>query len=437
MHAVPSHCQLEFHRAMYSKQGCPPGHQCPAFQLQHNRAQVGAQNLWVGLLLKILSKRSLCVQPEALSWLRAPSTTCPLMSACLQKQRLLIFNNLLQCGILPHFVRHLLPWAYHSLQASHSKIGKSGDCLSCDAGNAQYAHSYGLKSLGRTAVVPTLEIGETSSDSTLIRGLYTFCLAKPGSMTYTMPSIVREVSAMLVDTTILRPAGPPTRAGGGAGSKMSCCCLGGRVEYSGYTFTGPTYSMHALLQLRTGCRPAKLICFSWRWPLSFLSCFAGERFSVLSCHKGASCNVLVGCHCLSRPSALAPQHQYFEHEQCGALLRMDGERRLMLGSAYRVTSLSTLLGDLLTSVLDFLLSCQEHQDVSKRLTHVNLDDCPDGSLQVIPLGLLHTPEGASASPSMLQESLFYTYDRFYLTLLSECAGPLSAYQEKASRLACP
>ena len=71
----------------------------------------------------------------------------------------------------------------------------------------------------------------TSSDSTRIRGLYTwtrgskrrplqrapggsqgadgtkpsasptFCLAKPGSITNTTPSMVREVSAMLVDTT--------------------------------------------------------------------------------------------------------------------------------------------------------------------------------------------------------------------------------------------
>ena len=66
----------------------------------------------------------------------------------------------------------------------------------------------------------TLEMGDTSSDSTLMRGLYTFCLAKPGSITYTMPSMVSDVSAMLVDTTILRPGGPPSRAGGGA-------CMGG------------------------------------------------------------------------------------------------------------------------------------------------------------------------------------------------------------------
>jgi hypothetical protein len=57
-------------------------------------------------------------------------------------------------------------------------------------------------------------MGDTSRLSTRIRGLYTFCFAKPGSMTYTMPSIVSDVSAMLVDTTILRPGGPPSRPGG-------------------------------------------------------------------------------------------------------------------------------------------------------------------------------------------------------------------------------
>ena len=86
----------------------------------------------------------------------------------------------------------------------------------------------------------TLEIGDTRSDSTRIRGLYTFCFAKPGSMTYTMPSMVRLVSAMLVDTTILRPAGPPWRVAGGAVSKMRCCCCGGSVEYNGYILIGPT-----------------------------------------------------------------------------------------------------------------------------------------------------------------------------------------------------
>jgi hypothetical protein len=71
----------------------------------------------------------------------------------------------------------------------------------------------------------TLEMGDTSRDSTLIRGLYTFCLAKPGSITYTMPSMVRDVSAMLVEIIIFRPAIPPSRAGGGACVCMCCVCV--------------------------------------------------------------------------------------------------------------------------------------------------------------------------------------------------------------------
>ena len=38
-----------------------------------------------------------------------------------------------------------------------------------------------------------LEMGETNSDSTRILGLYTFCFEKPGSITYTIPSIVNDV----------------------------------------------------------------------------------------------------------------------------------------------------------------------------------------------------------------------------------------------------
>ena len=66
-----------------------------------------------------------------------------------------------------------------------------------------------------------LLMGETRRDSTRIRGLYTwgqdggvrtivartrltFCLEKPGSITNTTPSMVREVSAILVDTTTLQ-----------------------------------------------------------------------------------------------------------------------------------------------------------------------------------------------------------------------------------------
>ena len=71
--------------------------------------------------------------------------------------------------------------------------------------------------------------GVTRSDSTRIRGLYTFCLEKPGSITKTTPSIVNDVSAILVDTTIFRPIAP-FGLFDGAGSKIRCCRLGGNVE---------------------------------------------------------------------------------------------------------------------------------------------------------------------------------------------------------------
>ena len=67
----------------------------------------------------------------------------------------------------------------------------------------------------------------------------TFCLENPGSITNTTPSIVRDVSAMLVDTTHLRPMAPLGRLDG-AGSKMRCCCCGGRVEYRGMQRNSPT-----------------------------------------------------------------------------------------------------------------------------------------------------------------------------------------------------
>jgi hypothetical protein len=47
-------------------------------------------------------------------------------------------------------------------------------------------------------------------------GLYTFYFERPGSITYTIPSIVREVSAILVEITILRPAIPALFLGGAA-----------------------------------------------------------------------------------------------------------------------------------------------------------------------------------------------------------------------------
>jgi hypothetical protein len=55
-----------------------------------------------------------------------------------------------------------------------------------------------------------------------------------------LPSMVRDVSAMLVETTTFLPGGPPCLEGGGGGSKILCCCCGGRLEYKGTAFKGPT-----------------------------------------------------------------------------------------------------------------------------------------------------------------------------------------------------
>lgn len=69
----------------------------------------------------------------------------------------------------------------------------------------------------------------TKSDSTRNLGLNTFYFANPGSMTYVIPSIVKDVSAMLVAITILRP-GTPFLLGGGGGSNIFYYKLGGSVE---------------------------------------------------------------------------------------------------------------------------------------------------------------------------------------------------------------
>jgi hypothetical protein len=50
---------------------------------------------------------------------------------------------------------------------------------------------------------------------------FTFCFANPGSITNTTPSIVREVSAIFVETTTFRPMAP-FGLFAGAGSKIRC-----------------------------------------------------------------------------------------------------------------------------------------------------------------------------------------------------------------------
>ena len=73
-----------------------------------------------------------------------------------------------------------------------------------------------------------------------VLGLKLFCLQNPGSMTYTMPSIVMEVSAMLVaKTTFLTPSG--------VGSKISACFSDGSVEYIGHIFNSDILEPNCLV----------------------------------------------------------------------------------------------------------------------------------------------------------------------------------------------
>src|SRR4051812_10488410 len=61
----------------------------------------------------------------------------------------------------------------------------------------------------------------------------------PGSTTYTIPSIVKLVSAIFVDTMTFLPGGPPGFLDAGAGSNILCCAFGGNVEYNGTHIMGP------------------------------------------------------------------------------------------------------------------------------------------------------------------------------------------------------
>ncbi len=61
-----------------------------------------------------------------------------------------------------------------------------------------------------------------------------------GNTTYTIPSIVIEVSAILVDMTIFLP-GIPFLFLGGALSNIFYCIYGGKDEYKGTTKISPTF----------------------------------------------------------------------------------------------------------------------------------------------------------------------------------------------------
>ena len=56
------------------------------FELEHHRAQVGSQNLGVGLLLQVLLEGGFSIEPEAFARLCAPSSPCPLMRTGLHRQ---------------------------------------------------------------------------------------------------------------------------------------------------------------------------------------------------------------------------------------------------------------------------------------------------------------------------------------------------------------
>mmetsp|Transcript_10773 Transcript_10773/g.44578 ORF Transcript_10773/g.44578 Transcript_10773/m.44578 type:complete len:205 (-) Transcript_10773:1826-2440(-) len=71
-------------------------------------------------------------------------------------------------------------------------------------------------------IAAALDTGVTTRLAMPLRGLKAFCLTNPGSMTYLMPSMVSDVSAMLVASTILR-------AFSGVGSKIFACNSLGRL----------------------------------------------------------------------------------------------------------------------------------------------------------------------------------------------------------------
>ena len=91
-----------------------------------------------------------------------------------------------------------------------------------------------LPALPARCLALALLIGLTRRLSMRRRGLYTFCFESPGSTTYTIPSIVSEVSAILVAKIIFLPGMPSLFLPGGS-SKILFYYYGGSVEYRGST----------------------------------------------------------------------------------------------------------------------------------------------------------------------------------------------------------
>lgn len=116
----------------------------------------------------------------------------------------------------------------------------------------------------------TFEIGVTTSDSIPVLALQLFCLQNPGSMTYIMPLIVRDVSAIFVAkitqikkkiynrgntknirayyrTTFTKLEKCTFRAPGGVGSNILACKSDGRLAYIGAMINSLIFDPRRLL----------------------------------------------------------------------------------------------------------------------------------------------------------------------------------------------
>lgn len=147
---------------------------------------------------------------------------------------------------------------------------------------------------------------------------------------------------MFVEITILRPAGPPATRGGGAWSKIFCWAAGGRVEYSGTTFTSPTCGAAHRPPLitppsRQPCLRAPLPCVGaneWR------PCTKPELLR-------SPTPIPQGWQCRFRCSLAQP-----------SISRSNGEKERARagegGHTHLVANVADLVADLVASVLDFL-----------------------------------------------------------------------------------
>lgn len=111
---------------------------------------------------------------------------------------------------MPRFVRWISGTVFSSSSLANAHLVNSRNALPGPTRPARPARwfadareHYGkVRSVrGRPVVDISLLTGTTVSEDIPVRGLYVFCLTNPGSITKTTPSIVMEVSAMLVART--------------------------------------------------------------------------------------------------------------------------------------------------------------------------------------------------------------------------------------------